>query len=64
MFYSFYEESLLHIAIRTVCGHLTRAVATKYIFYTILVYFMFGASSLARKFTVHNLRYMIDIFIT
>jgi len=36
----------------TVYGRLTPAVATKYIFYIVLVYFMYGASSLVRKLIV------------
>ena len=59
MIYGFYKHPLLHLAIVTVHGLLTGVVATEYITYIILVYFMFGASSLARKLTVHNLRNMI-----
>jgi len=59
MFYGFYKQPLLYIAIVTVHGRLTSVVATKYITYIILVYFMFGASSLARKLNFHNVRNMI-----
>ena len=59
MFYGFYKQPLLYLAIVTVHGLLMGVVATEYITYIILVYFMFGASSLARKLTVHNLRNMI-----